>query len=141
LKESARIQAALQAGRLTVAQVEQLMPTYIVYVWTDSGRTIPTPTGPSKVLIPQPSYGLFLAHDGALDGWKHDLVAAGAVLIGPNFYRVSAPNDSTFTATTTIEPVLFCHGPFCRFPLWMWIVALILLVFVLLMLVRRRATP
>ncbi|HVV53513.1 MAG TPA: hypothetical protein VHO06_27905, partial [Polyangia bacterium] len=75
-KESARIQAAVQAGKLTFAQVEQLMPTYVVYVWTDSGKTVKSAGGPKKMLQAQPSFGLFLAHDGTLDGWKHELAAA-----------------------------------------------------------------
>ena len=140
VKESARIQAALQAGRLTLAQVEQLMPTYIVYVWHDTGKTIQTPTGPSKLLEAQPSFGLFLAHDGALEGWEHQLTAAGAVQLAPNFYKISAPNDSTFTVTATISPIE-CTGVLCKLPSWVWVFIAIVLLILLYLLFRKKPAP
>jgi hypothetical protein len=140
VKESARIQAALQAGRLTLDQVEQLMPTYIVYVWHDTGKTIQTEAGPSKLLEAQPSFGLFLAHDGELEGWKHELTAAGAVQIGPNLYRISPPNDSMFTVTATISPIE-CTGLLCMLPSWLWIVIAIVLLIILYLLFRKKPAP
>ncbi len=141
-KESARIQAAVQAGKLTLEQVEQIMPTYIVYVWHDTGRTLATAAGPSKILEAQPSFGLFLAHDGALEGWKHQLTAAGGVLVGPNLYKFSPPNDSTFPVTITIEPIE-CTGLRCWLPTWIWILlALLLLILILYVLFwRKRPLP
>ena len=137
-KESARIQAAVQAGKLNFAQVAQLMPTYIVYVWTDSGKTVKTGGGPKKVLQPQPSFGLFLAHDGTLDGWKHQLTAAGAIPLGPNYFKISAPNESTFGVTATIEPVeLGGAGP-AGPHLPRWLVLLFLLLVLLFIFLRLR---
>ena len=104
-QDSARIQAAVKAGTLTVDQVEEIMPTYIVYVWHDTGRKLRTLAGNRKLLEAQPPFGLFLAHDGDIEGWKHELAVAGATLIGPNFYKLSPPNDSTFPVTITIQPV------------------------------------
>ena len=140
-QDSARIQAALTAGRLTQDQVAQIMPTYIVYVWHDTGRTLATAGGPKKLLEDQPSFGLFLAHDGPIEGWKHELTAAGAVQVGPNLYKISAPNDSTFPVTITIQPV--CTGPVC-WPIWVWILValgLLLLLIVLYLLFRKKPPP
>ena len=136
-RQSARIQSAVQAGRMTYAQVEQLMPTYVVYVWHDTGRTIETDTGPSHLLEPQPFYGLFIAHDGTVEGWTHRFEAEGAVLIGPNLYRVSVPDNSTFTVTTTIEGIE-CTGPFCRIPLWFWMLLALVVSIVIFASTRRR---
>lgn len=140
-KESARIQAAVQAGKLTLEQVEQIMPTYIVYVWHDTGRTLTTAAGPSKILEAQPSFGLFLAHDGDLEGWKHQLTGAGAVLVGPNLYKFSPPNDSTFPVTITIEPIE-CTGLRCWLPTWIWIfLGLLLLLLILYFLFGKKQPP
>jgi len=141
-QDAARIQAAVQAGQLTLDQVEQIMPTYIVYVWHDTGRTLPTAAGPRKLLEAQPSFGLFLAHDGELEGWKHALTGAGAVLVGPNFYKFSPPNNSTFPVTISIESIE-CTGLRCV-PTWIWIlVALLLLLLILYILYRlfRKKQP
>jgi hypothetical protein len=140
VKESARIQAAVQAGKLTLQQVEQLMPTYIVYVWHDTGRTLATEAGPTKLLAAQPSFGLFLAHDGALEGWKHELTASGGVQIAPNLYKFSPPNESTFTVTATIAPIE-CTGPLCAVPLWVWLVLTLGLLLIFFLLFRKKSAP
>ena len=62
----------MQAGKLTQDQVAQIMLMYIVYVWHDTGRKLATAAGPNKILQAQPSFGLFLAHDGPIEGWKHE---------------------------------------------------------------------
>jgi hypothetical protein len=138
-KDSARIQAAVQAGKLTLAQVEQLMPTYIVYVWTDSGKTVKTTSGPQKILQAQPSFGLFLAHDGELQGWTHQLTAAGAIQLAPNYFKISAPNNSKFGVTATIEPVGGGGGAGPAGPhLPRWLVLLFLLLVLLFIFLRLR---
>ena len=42
-------------GQLTFVDVAKVMPTYAVYVWHDTGTTVRTATGTSKVLQPQPA--------------------------------------------------------------------------------------
>jgi hypothetical protein len=139
-KDSARIQAAVQAGKLTFAQVEQLMPTYIVYVWTDSGKKVKTAAGPQKILQAQPSFGLFLAHDGDLAGWTHQLTAAGAVQLAPNYFKISAPNNSKFGVTATIEPVggggAGPVGP--HLPRWLILLFLLLLLLLIFLRLRKK---
>jgi len=130
-KESARIQAAVQSGRLTLHQVEQIMPTYIVYVWHDTGDHIKTPTGTKKLLESQPSFGLFLAHDGDLEGWEHELKASGADQVGPNLYKISVPNESTFSVKITIQPAQH-HW------LWLWILLGLLLIVILFLVFRKK---
>jgi hypothetical protein len=136
-QDSARIQAAVQAGTLTFDQVEEIMPTYIVYVWHDTGRKLKTPAGDRKLLEAQAPFGLFLAHDGAIEGWKHELTVAGATLVGPNFYKVSPPNDSTFPVTITIKPL----EPGGWWRLILILLGLLLFILVLYFLFRKRPPP
>jgi hypothetical protein len=102
VQSSLRIQQALLEGRITLDQVEVLMPTYTVFVWHDTGRTIQTESGTVKVLAPQPSFGLFLAHDGDLEGWEHRF--EGAEQIGENLYKITAEKDGVTRVTATIAP-------------------------------------
>lgn len=99
---SARIQSALIQGKLTVDQVQLLMPTYVVYVWHDTGRTLSTESGSLRVLEPQPAFGLFLAHDGSLDGWEHRF--EGAIEVDTNTYKLNAANESVVTVRALIAP-------------------------------------
>ena len=121
------------------------MPTYTAYVWNDSGTTVKTKNGTAKLLSPQPSFTLFVSHDGALDGWKHAFAGAnGATVteIAPNFYRISVGHEGRVDVLTTIDAIEngggqgghdHDHG---RWPLWM-IVALILILILLLVVVIR----
>lgn len=102
LKASLRIQEALIKDRITLEQVELLMPTYIVNVWYDTGRMLDTEKGPVKLLEPQSSFGLFLAHDGELEGWTHQL--EGARRVGENLYQITAEKDEVVRIKTTIAP-------------------------------------
>jgi hypothetical protein len=139
-KEAERIQAAVLAGQLTLDDVAQVMPTYRAYVWYDTGRTVALPGGStSKLLEPQPSFGLFVWHDGDLTGWKHQLAAAGAVQLAPNLYKIPVATDGTLDATVQIE-ALECSGLFCTLPLWL-IVVIILVLGVIFRLARKKASP
>jgi hypothetical protein len=102
VQSSLRIQRAVVEGLITLDQVELLMPTYTVFVWHDTGRTIQTETGIVKVMEPQPSFGLFLAHDGELEGWDHRF--EGAEKIGENLYKITAETDGVTHVTATIAP-------------------------------------
>jgi hypothetical protein len=102
LKSSLRIQEAVRKRQITLEQVELLMPTYRVYVWHDTGRMIDTESGPVRVLEPQPSFGLFLAHDGDLEGWEHRF--EGAQKVAEGLYKITADVDGVTKVTATIAP-------------------------------------
>jgi hypothetical protein len=101
-KSSARIQRALAEGRITLEQVEALMPTYTVFVWHDTGRTLTTGEGTSAILEPQPAFGLFLAHDGDLAGWDHRFEGAEELAFG--LYKIETKADGVTKVTATIAP-------------------------------------
>lgn len=138
-KTAERIRLALGSGQLTENQVQQIMPTYLAYVWHDTGKTIAKPGGgTAKVLGAQPTFGLYLAHDGNLEGWTHRLEAAGAEVLAPNFYKIPVPNDGSIAVMNHIEAVE-CVGPFCTIPLWL--ILLIILVLILMVWLVRRRSP
>jgi hypothetical protein len=63
---------------------------------------IDTEAGPVRVLEPQPSFGLFLAHDGDLEGWEHRF--EGAQKIAEGLYKITADVDGVTKVTATIAP-------------------------------------
>ncbi len=101
-KDAMSLHTLVDAGKISYDQVAQVMPTYRVYVWYDTG----TKAGTAKILTPMPAYGFLVAHDGDLTGWEHTLEGrGGAVLtrIAPNFYRVGVPNNGAVTVDTIIN--------------------------------------
>jgi hypothetical protein len=133
--EAERLRGALAAGGLTTGQIEAVMPAYTVYAWYDSGQT----SDGAKVLTPMPAFGYFVAHDGALTGWKHSLTGEGGAIltpIGPNFYRVPVPNDGVIQVTTTIVAL---EG--FTLPPWLWLLLLLLLIVIVVLRKLRRGTP
>jgi len=99
------VRAAASSGRLTEREVDSLMPTYRVHVYHATGHTITLDGVRRGVLEPQTSFGYWLIHDHEVIGWRHALAGNGLVQVGPHAYKISVPNNSFATVTTTIEPL------------------------------------
>lgn len=82
-------------------------PTYLVHAYYDTGDRF-TVNGVSRpVLQPMTSFGYFARHDGPVEGWRHELTSPDAQLeeLGPDFYKLSVPNDGAVTVTNIIEAI------------------------------------
>jgi len=153
-KETAgAIAEAFSRGALSFADVSQLMPTYVAYVAYDTGKTMLGPTGATlKILKQQPSFGLFLWHDGALYGWRQRFEGSTITELAPNFYLVKAPTNGVVKATVTVTA---CEKPGCddapkpnptptppptggHHGWWRWLLFLLVAVVVLVLLFRRK---
>ena len=137
-REAAILQRLLSAGRVTLDQIAEVMPTQTIYVWYDTGKT----AGPAKILEPMPSFGYFVAHDGTLTGWDQSLTAVGATLtpIGPNFYRLGVPHNGSAKVSSVIVAKDNEPGPppTPTLPRWFWIVLGIgIFLFIILLLILR----
>ncbi|MET0596041.1 MAG: hypothetical protein ABW133_25295, partial [Polyangiaceae bacterium] len=99
-KEAAELQRLMSSGQITIDQIADVMPTQTVYVWYDTGKK----DGAAKILQPMPSFGYFVAHDGALTGWDQSLAGVGATLteIAPHFYRLGVPHNGSAKVNTVI---------------------------------------
>jgi hypothetical protein len=146
------IARAFAAGQLTGEDVAALLPTYVANVWYDTGKTLIGSGGtPLKILAPQPSFGMFLFHDGALYGWRHRFEGSTITELAPNYYRVSAPTEGVVHVTTTVTA---CEHADCKdatptsgppqpppgnFWQWFrWVLLVLLLVLILIWLARRK---
>jgi hypothetical protein len=94
--------ARVSISNLPYSQIIQTVPVYIVRAYYDTGATMQTKSGKRKVLQPETSFGYFVIPHNDVAGWVHTL--QGATEIGPNWYRISAANDTPSKITTTINP-------------------------------------
>ena len=146
-KEAAALSGLVAAGRLTYDDVARVMPTYTAYVWHDTGTKVKTSTGLAALLAPQPSFTLFVSHDGPLVGWQHALTGvAGATVteVSKNFYRIAVSASGTVEVLTTVN-ALEQDGPPPQPPVpplpWWLIVLIALILFVVISIVRRLRRP
>jgi hypothetical protein len=145
-KQAQALRALVATGQISYADVEKVMPTYTGYVWNDTGTTVKTATGIAKLLAPQPSFTLFVSHDGPLVGWKHALSGVAGVTIteiSRNFYRLSVGSSGSAEVLTSIEALE--RAPTTEWPQWIiWLIILIAILILLLVVIRilkRRPPP
>jgi hypothetical protein len=154
-KEGARLQQLAASGQLTLAELATRMPTYIVRVYYDSGDRFDSGGTQYADLVPMPSFGYHVMHDGEIEGWKHSLTAAGAVELAPNFYKLAIENDGAAEVVTAIEAVEPGTPPVAGSgaagapgsdptpgtsppSAWLWIALAVLVLMLLLWLILRR---
>ncbi len=144
-EQAKRLQGLAASGQISYDDVAKVMPTYAAYVWHDTGTTVKSPSGPSKLLEAQPSFTLFVSHDGPLYGWKHALksVAGGATIteIAKNYFRIgvgAAGSVEVITAIEALDQPGGGHGG--EWPPWVVPVLIIIAILLLLglILVLRR---
>jgi hypothetical protein len=137
-KDAQALAALVAQRRITYDDVAKVMPTYTAYVWRDDGKTGKTKTGPAKMLVSQPSFTLFVSHDGPLVGWKHafgPLGGATVTEVARNFYRISVASH-TVEVLTSVDSI---EHPIGR-PWWIYLLAVLLLV-IIVWIVRRILKP
>lgn len=73
-------------------------PTYEVFPYYDSGERVMINGQERKRLVPMPTFGFHLAHEGTFYGFLHSLVAQdGSALeaVASHFYKITVPNEGT----------------------------------------------
>jgi len=106
------IAQAYARGSLSFEEVAALLPTYAAYVWYDTGKTVVGSGGtPLKRLEAQPSFGLFLWHDGDLYGWRHNFEGSNITEIAPNYFRISAPTNGVAKVSVSVTA---CEDAACK---------------------------
>ena len=119
------------------------MPTFKVHVYQEAGTKTQLPGGTQSTdLIPGVGFGYYVRHEGTLSGWTADLVAAGAVALAPNLYKLHV-GTAPVSLTTRIEAkapgaspaIAGCNSWFCQ---W-WVIALIALAGLALLILIIRA--
>ena len=81
----------MKLGKIGHREVASVLPTYVAYVWQDTGKTTRVKGKTVKDFQAAPSFGYYVSHDGPLTGWRYGLAGKGVTKVGPNFYKVSVP--------------------------------------------------
>jgi hypothetical protein len=134
----AELQRMLLDGEVTQAQIEAVVPTYIVHVYHDTGARLRFGGTDRPMLTEQGAFGYYINHTGPLTGWQHELVGDGFTLeqLATDFYRIKKlANDGSVTVTTRITARENNSGGI--WPWWSWIVLLIILLLLALLIFRR----
>jgi hypothetical protein len=109
--ETARqVREAVGAGVLTYDDAEAILPTYVAYVWHDTGSTLGTGADQIRLIQAQPSFGIFSWHDGDTSGWRHAFEGQTVTPIGRDFYKVSVPEGGSVKVRVRVTA---CEWPWC----------------------------
>lgn len=103
-----KLQQLLISGAITQGQLENVVPSYRVRVFHDTGDRLRIDGNIVPILNSQTTFGYYVSHQGPLIGWKHSLSSKDVILeqLAPNYYRVrNVPNNGKFTVQTIIEAV------------------------------------
>lgn len=136
-KEAVALRGLVASGRISYADVAKVMPTYTAYVWHDSGTTVKTKSGTAKLLVPQPSFTLFVSHDGPLVGWKHAFSGLGGAVVtelSHNYYRIGVGGTGQVQVLTSIEALE--HLPRTGPPFWLILLGLLLFLILIWIIIR-----
>lgn len=97
------VQVLSEAG-LTEEELDQVFPTFRIHVYHDTGFRDTASDGTLRpVLKAQSSFGLYVYHEGSLEGWETAI--EGAQRIADNLYLLAVPNKSSSTIKVTVQAV------------------------------------
>jgi len=88
---------------LTDDELDQVFPTFRVHVYHDTGERIEEDGEKKPVLRAQSSFGLYMYHEGALEGWQTSI--QGATRISDNVYQMPVPKDGTAKIKVRVQAV------------------------------------
>mgnify|MGYP001439693724 CR=1 FL=1 len=112
---SADLSRMIAGGQVSEIMLDEILPTYIVHVYHDTGKSLTLGGVKRPILNEQGAFGYRITHVGDLLGWTHALnFAAGHTVdkLAPNFYRIrNVPNNGTVNVITRIESLIEGH---CR---------------------------
>jgi hypothetical protein len=80
-------------------------PTYRVFPYYDSGKTMVVKGKTQKILVPMTPFGLYLDHKGTFYGFNHSLefLDANAEEVAPHFYRIHMRNEGEIHVRTNVS--------------------------------------
>jgi len=84
-------------------ELDELFPTFRVHVYHDTGERVIRNGTQRPVLRAQSSFGLYMYHEGTLEGWQTSI--QGAQRIADNLYLLAVPNNGTAKIKTRIQAV------------------------------------
>jgi hypothetical protein len=93
----------LNDAGLTDDELDQVFPTFRVHVYHDTGERSEQDGELRPVLRAQSSFGLYIYHEGPVEGWQTSI--QGATRISGNVYQMPVPKDGSGKITVKIQAV------------------------------------
>jgi hypothetical protein len=84
-------------------ELDQVFPTFRVHVYHDTGERIKEDGEEKPVLRAQTSFGLYMYHEGAIEGWQTSI--QGATRISDNVYQMPVPKDGSAKIKVIVQAV------------------------------------
>jgi hypothetical protein len=134
------LEALLEQGRITTDIIEEVIPTYRVHVFHDSGKTWNVNGVQKKLLEPQASFGYYAIHTGQIDGWAGELVPQGFTLekLADNFYRIrKVPNDGVIKLVVRVTAHETKPNAYWPFAWWVWVLIALVVIILIIWLIRK----
>jgi hypothetical protein len=88
---------------LTDDELDQVFPTFRVHVYHDTGERLKENGEEKPVLRAQSSFGLYMYHEGAIEGWQTSI--QGATRISDNVYQMPVPKDGSAKIKVLVQAV------------------------------------
>jgi hypothetical protein len=89
---------------LTEEELDQLFPTYRVHAYHDTGFKQVVADGTERpVLRSQSSFGLYVYHEGGVEGWETAI--QGATKIAENLYLISVPDKGETKVKVVVQAI------------------------------------
>jgi hypothetical protein len=96
------VEVLTDAG-LTDDELDQVFPTFRIHVYHDTGERIKENGDEKPVLRAQSSFGLYMYHEGGLEGWQTSI--QGATRISENIYQMPVKKDGTAKIKVLVQAV------------------------------------
>jgi hypothetical protein len=93
----------LNDAGLTDDELDQVFPTFRVHVYHDTGERLKENGEEKPVLRAQTSFGLYMYHEGGLEGWQTSI--QGATRISDNVYQMPVPKDGSGKIKVIVQAV------------------------------------
>ena len=87
-------------ARMTAAEVNEVVPTYRVFVFHDAGKKITIDNKDYVIVHPQSGFGYYVVPHADVATWQNSI--KGATQIGTNLYRIAVHNDGKAKISTNI---------------------------------------
>lgn len=88
---------------LTDEELDQVFPTFRVHVYHDTGERLKENGEEKPVLRAQTSFGLYMYHEGGIEGWQTSI--QGATRISDNVYQMPVPKDGSGKIKVIVQAV------------------------------------
>ena len=90
-------------AKMSAAEIRRTVPTYIVHVYRDTGKTLYLHGAKHPVLQPQTSFGYFVIPHADVSGWTSQL--QGATQISPGWYKLSVGSSGVQKIKTSVQAI------------------------------------